>query len=97
MGTRDDADRGRPGNSATEGPGGSGGPDGPGGAQARRRIPRTDAVLADPRLAAPSGGWARPLVKRPFPRPGSGPGRARSPPDAVADAAVAGLPPRPPR
>jgi L-seryl-tRNA(Ser) seleniumtransferase len=58
----------------------------------RRRVPRTDAVLADPRLVAAAGRLGRDVVKQ---HVVAAQGRARSgelAPDAVADAAVAALP-----
>ena len=59
---------------------------------ARRQIPRTDVLLADPRLAAAEPRLGRPLVKAAIARAQD---RARSGdigPDAVADAAVEELP-----
>ncbi|MEU8346067.1 L-seryl-tRNA(Sec) selenium transferase [Actinomadura meyerae] len=59
----------------------------------RRRIARTDVVLADPRLAGAAGRLGRGVVKAAVV---AAQRRARSgeiPPDAVADAAVASLPP----
>jgi L-seryl-tRNA(Ser) seleniumtransferase len=61
---------------------------------ARRLIPRTDLLLADPRLAEAERRLGRPLVKAAVARAQQ---RARDGvirPEAVADAAVAGLPPR---
>ena len=61
--------------------------------EARRRIPRTDLLLADPRLAAAAGRLGRPLVKAAI---GRAQARARNQeiaPEQVADAAVAELPP----
>jgi len=58
----------------------------------RRLVPRTDRLLADPRLAAAEHRLGRPLVKAAV---GRAQQRARDgeiSPDAVADAAVAGLP-----
>ncbi|ALG10668.1 L-seryl-tRNA(Sec) selenium transferase [Kibdelosporangium phytohabitans] len=58
----------------------------------RRLVPRTDALLADPRLAAATRALGGALVKQAVVEAQQ---RARSgqiPPDAVADAAVAGLP-----
>jgi L-seryl-tRNA(Ser) seleniumtransferase len=59
----------------------------------RRRVPRTDAVLADPRLAAAALRLGRQLVKRAVTAAQQ---RARDgtlPPEDVADAALAALPP----
>ena len=59
----------------------------------RRRIPRTDRLLADPRLAGAADRIGRDLVKAAVTRAQD---RARSgeiPPERVADAAVAELPP----
>jgi L-seryl-tRNA(Ser) seleniumtransferase len=59
---------------------------------ARRRIPRTDQLLADPRLAAAQRRLGRDLVKAAV---GRAQQRARDgelPPEQVADAAVADLP-----
>ncbi len=58
----------------------------------RRRVPRTDAVLADPRLAAAADRLGRGVVKAAV---AGAQERARAgdlPPEGVADAAVAGLP-----
>jgi L-seryl-tRNA(Ser) seleniumtransferase len=58
----------------------------------RRRVPRTDVVLADPRIAAATTRLGRPLVKEAV---SAAQQRAREgalPPDAVADAALAALP-----
>jgi L-seryl-tRNA(Ser) seleniumtransferase len=66
-------------------PGASGG--------SRRRIPRTDLLLSDPRLAAAQRRLGRPMVKAVIARAQE---RARSGeiiPERVADAAVAALPP----
>jgi L-seryl-tRNA(Ser) seleniumtransferase len=63
------------------------------GAAARRRIPRTDVLLDDPRLAAAQRRLGRPLVKAAVARAQQ---RARDneiAPEQVADAAVAELPP----
>ncbi|MGH3320127.1 MAG: L-seryl-tRNA(Sec) selenium transferase [Streptosporangiaceae bacterium] len=60
----------------------------------RRRVPRTDAVLADPRLADAERRLGRGLVKNAV---AAAQGRARAgeiPPERVPDAAVAALPPR---
>jgi L-seryl-tRNA(Ser) seleniumtransferase len=59
----------------------------------RRLVPRTDAVLADPRLAEAVARVGRPAVKQAV---AAAQERARAgeiDPDAVADAAVAALPP----
>ncbi|MBV9382044.1 MAG: L-seryl-tRNA(Sec) selenium transferase [Streptosporangiaceae bacterium] len=61
---------------------------------ARRLIPRTDLLLSDPRLAEAERRLGRPLVKAAVARAQQ---RARDGaigPESVADAAVAGLPPR---
>jgi L-seryl-tRNA(Ser) seleniumtransferase len=61
--------------------------------ESRRRIPRTDRLLADPRLAAAQDHLGRDLVKAAVARAQD---RARSgeiEPESVADAAVAELPP----
>ncbi|SDR69128.1 L-seryl-tRNA(Sec) selenium transferase [Friedmanniella luteola] len=58
----------------------------------RRRVPRTDAVLADPRLVAAAGRLGRDVVKQ---QVVAAQGRVRSgelAPEDVADAAVAALP-----
>lgn len=63
------------------------------GEDGRRRIARTDVLLADPRLALAAGRLGRGVVKAAI---GEAQRRARSgeiPPDAVADAAVEALPP----
>jgi L-seryl-tRNA(Ser) seleniumtransferase len=60
--------------------------------ESRRRIPRTDRLLADPRLAAAQNHLGRDLVKAAVAR---AQGRARNgeiEPEGVADAAVAELP-----
>jgi len=60
----------------------------------RRRVPRTDAVLADPRLLAAAARLGRPMVKAAV---GAAQGRARAgeiAPETVADAALAALPAR---
>ena len=59
---------------------------------ARRLIPRTDQVLADPRLAAAEQRLGRATVRAAVAPPSSGPGTAGSAPEQVADAAVAALP-----
>ncbi|HEY2443112.1 MAG TPA: L-seryl-tRNA(Sec) selenium transferase [Streptosporangiaceae bacterium] len=63
-------------------------------ADARRLVPRTDAVLADPRLAAAAARLGRALVKEAVGRAQDEARAGRIPPAAVADAAVAGLPAR---
>jgi L-seryl-tRNA(Ser) seleniumtransferase len=60
---------------------------------ARRLIPRTDQVLADPRLAAAEQRLGRAAVRAASRRPAAGQGR-RAGPEQVADAAVAALPAR---
>ncbi|TYB41203.1 L-seryl-tRNA(Sec) selenium transferase [Actinomadura chibensis] len=63
------------------------------GEDGRRRIARTDVLLAEPRLALAAGRLGRGVVKAAI---GAAQRRARNgeiPPDAVADAAVAALPP----
>jgi L-seryl-tRNA(Ser) seleniumtransferase len=80
VGTRDDADRGSPGDSAS--------------ADARRLVPKTDVLLADPRLASAEQRLGRALVKQAVSRAQQAARAGRIPPDSVADAAVAGLPPR---
>lgn len=65
----------------------------PAGEDGRRRIARTDVLLADPRLAAAAGRLGRGVVKAAVT---GAQRRARAgeiPPDAVADAAVGALPP----
>ncbi len=59
----------------------------------RRQVPRTDAVLADPRIAAAAARLGKPLVKQAVTAAQQ---RAREgvlPPDDVVDAALAALPP----
>ncbi|MFN2523318.1 MAG: L-seryl-tRNA(Sec) selenium transferase [Mycobacteriales bacterium] len=60
---------------------------------ARRRVPRTDAVLADPRLVAASGRLGRSAVKAAVVEAQAQARAGSLTPDAVADAAVALLPP----
>jgi L-seryl-tRNA(Ser) seleniumtransferase len=60
---------------------------------ARRRIPRTDALLADPRLTAAQHRLGRPLVKAAIARAQARARNAEIEPEQVADAAVAELPP----
>ena len=62
--------------------------------EARRRIPRTDLLLADPRLAAAQGRLGRPLVKAAIARAQARARNEEIAPEQVADAAVAELPPR---
>jgi L-seryl-tRNA(Ser) seleniumtransferase len=59
---------------------------------ARRRIPRTDALLADPRLARATQRLGRPLVKAAIARAQQRARDAQISPEDVADAAVADLP-----
>ncbi len=59
----------------------------------RRSIPRTDAVLADPRLAGAMARLGRDAVKRAVVAAQAQARAGRIGPDEVADAAVAGLPP----
>jgi L-seryl-tRNA(Ser) seleniumtransferase len=80
VGTTDDGDGGHQG--------------GTGSAAARRLVPRTDVLLADPRLAAAERRLGRALVKHAVSRAQEAARAGRIPPDAVADAAVAGLPAR---
>src|SRR5947207_31618 len=97
VGTWDDAGPGRPGDSAAGRPGGPG-PASPGRAasvDARRLVPRTDVLLADPRLASAEQRLGRALVKQAVSRAQEAARAGRIPPDSVADAAVAGLPARP--
>ncbi len=63
------------------------------GQEARRRIPRTDALLGDPRLAAAQRRLGRPLVKAAIARAQQRARAAQITPEQVADAAVAELPP----
>jgi L-seryl-tRNA(Ser) seleniumtransferase len=62
-------------------------------APARRRIPRTDALLADPRLTAATRRLGRPLVKAAIAKAQDRARNAEIAPEQVADAAVAELPP----
>ncbi|HLH84773.1 MAG TPA: L-seryl-tRNA(Sec) selenium transferase [Trebonia sp.] len=66
---------------------------GAGRGEARRRIPRTDLLLADPRLAAATRRLGRPLVKAAIARAQDRARNEEIPPEQVADAAVAELPP----
>jgi L-seryl-tRNA(Ser) seleniumtransferase len=59
----------------------------------RRRVPRTDVVLADPRIAAATTRLGRPLVKEAVTAAQQRAREGALPPDAVADAALAALPP----
>ncbi len=61
--------------------------------EARRRIPRTDLLLADPRLAAAADRLGRRLVKSAIARAQARARGAEIAPEQVADAAVAELPP----
>jgi L-seryl-tRNA(Ser) seleniumtransferase len=61
----------------------------------RRLIPRTDAVLADPRLALAEQRLGRAVVKQAVSRAQDAARSGQIPPAAVPDAAVAGLPARP--
>src|SRR5690349_17332491 len=58
----------------------------------RRRVPRTDAVLADPRLAEAAGRLGRDLVKRAVAASQQRCRAGELDPDQVADAALAALP-----
>jgi L-seryl-tRNA(Ser) seleniumtransferase len=60
----------------------------------RRRVPRTDLLLADPRLADAERRLGRALVKAAVARAQQRARDGRIAPDEVADAAVAGLPAR---
>jgi L-seryl-tRNA(Ser) seleniumtransferase len=80
VGTTDDGDGGHQGGTSS--------------AEARRLVPRTDVLLADPRLAAAEQRLGRALVKQAVSRAQEAARAGRIPPDAVADAAVAGLPAR---
>ncbi|MEV7008546.1 L-seryl-tRNA(Sec) selenium transferase [Streptosporangium sp. NPDC051022] len=59
----------------------------------RRRVPRTDVVLADPRLVAAAGRLGRSVVKDAVIRAQARARQGGIGPDEVAGAAVAGLPP----
>src|SRR5258708_16928160 len=59
---------------------------------ARRLVPRTDAVLADPRLAAAELRLGRPLVREAVRRAQQRARDGQIRPDEVAAAAVTGLP-----
>jgi L-seryl-tRNA(Ser) seleniumtransferase len=67
----------------------------PGSADPRRHVPRTDAVLADPRLAAATAVLGRSLVKDAVVAAQARVRAGALDPAAVADAAVAALPDRP--
>ncbi|MFI7439082.1 L-seryl-tRNA(Sec) selenium transferase [Nonomuraea indica] len=58
----------------------------------RRLVPRTDAVLADPRLVEAGGRLGRPVVKEAVTRAQERARRGEIGPEEVADAAVAALP-----
>src|SRR5580698_4630033 len=58
----------------------------------RRQVPRTDLLLADPRLAAAERRLGRPLVKAAVARAQQCARDGEIAPEAVADAAVAALP-----
>jgi L-seryl-tRNA(Ser) seleniumtransferase len=60
----------------------------------RRRVPRTDVLLEDPRLAAAQRRLGRSLVKAAVARAQQRARDGEIPPEQVADAAVAELPPR---
>ncbi|MEE1942055.1 L-seryl-tRNA(Sec) selenium transferase [Streptomyces sp. TRM 70361] len=62
------------------------------GRDVRRRLPRTDAVLADPRLAEATGRLGRALVKSVVAEAQERARRGEIPPESVADAAVDALP-----
>jgi L-seryl-tRNA(Ser) seleniumtransferase len=64
------------------------------GVDTRRRVPRTDLLLADPRLAAAERRLGRALVKAAVGRAQQRARDGQIPPEAVADAAVAELPAR---
>ncbi|MER7354071.1 L-seryl-tRNA(Sec) selenium transferase, partial [Nonomuraea dietziae] len=58
----------------------------------RRHVPRTDAVLADPRLVAAGGRLGRSVVKDAVARAQQRARLGEIGPEQVADAAVAALP-----
>ncbi|HEY1699556.1 MAG TPA: L-seryl-tRNA(Sec) selenium transferase [Trebonia sp.] len=62
--------------------------------ESRRRIPRTDRLLADPRLLQAEASLGRGLVKAAITRAQARARDGEIPPEEVADAAVAELPPR---
>ncbi|WP_433527839.1 L-seryl-tRNA(Sec) selenium transferase [Micromonospora sp. CA-263727] len=70
---------------------------GDGRADPRRRVPRTDALLAEPRLAAAAARIGRDRVKAAVRQAQERARRGEISPDAVSDAALAGLPPAAPR
>ncbi|MFI5489553.1 L-seryl-tRNA(Sec) selenium transferase [Micromonospora echinaurantiaca] len=70
---------------------------GDGGADPRRRVPRTDALLADPALAAATGTFGRHRVKAAVRRAQERARRGELSPDEVRDAALAALPAAAPR
>src|SRR5215204_7378240 len=59
----------------------------------RRRVPRTNEVLAEPRVAAAAARLGRPIVKAAVARGQQAVREGRAEPDAVADLALASLPP----
>ena len=61
--------------------------------ESRRRIPRTDKLLTDPRLADAAARLGRPLVKAAVTRAQARARDGEIPPEDVADAAVTELPP----
>jgi L-seryl-tRNA(Ser) seleniumtransferase len=61
----------------------------------RRRVPRTDVLLADPRLAGATAQLGRARVKAAVVAAQDRARRGEIPPERVADAALAGLPPAP--
>ena len=65
-----------------------------GGQDARRRVPRTDAVLADPRLTAAAERLGRDAVKAAVVAAQGRARRGEIAPEEVADSAAAGLPER---
>ncbi|MEV4543598.1 L-seryl-tRNA(Sec) selenium transferase [Micromonospora echinaurantiaca] len=70
---------------------------GDGGADPRRRVPRTDALLADPALAAATGTFGRDRVRAAVRRAQEQARRGEISPDEVRDAALAALPAPAPR
>ncbi|SCG50800.1 L-seryl-tRNA(Sec) selenium transferase [Micromonospora echinaurantiaca] len=70
---------------------------GDGGADPRRRVPRTDALLADPALAAATGTFGRDRVMAAVRRAQERARRGELSPDEVRDAALAALPAAAPR
>ncbi|WP_406433083.1 L-seryl-tRNA(Sec) selenium transferase [Streptomyces sp. NBC_00631] len=84
--------RGTAGQPGTDrGPQPASGPAGP-APDVRRRVPRTDALLRDPRLAEAAGRLGAPVVKAAVRQAQEGARTGRIPPQAVADEAVALLP-----